>query len=354
MRGHYPLETEVLRQELEKDGEKIDGEILCPFFPEGGRYTIGNVHYVKDGALMIPAGMTEFAKDKTFGYQSSDLREYVEEKTKGKYKKESCICISEEELEEKNVESVLQKLLQVEDFNKVIVNARTYEQLNVFCTAYIEAVKAGKHFLARTAAAFPKVLGGVTDQPLLDRAALRGNETNGGIVLVGSHVQKTTKQLECLKESKADMEFMEFDVNTCFEEGGLKKEAERIVAEAEEVISDGRTAVVYTSRKLLTPDTTDKDKILELSVQISDAVTSIIGKLQVKPAFIIAKGGITSSDVGTKALHVKKANVMGQVQKGIPVWMTGKESKFPGMPYIIFPGNVGEVSTLRQIVEELA
>lgn len=354
LRGHYPLETEVLKQELEKDGEIIDGEIICPFFPEGGRYTIGNVHYVKDGALMIPAGMTEFAKDKTFGYQSSDLREYVEEKTKGKYKKESCICISEKELEEKNVESVLQKLFQTEAFNKVIVNARTYEQLEVFCTAYIEAVKEGKHFLARTAAAFPKVLGGVTDQPLLDRTTLRGTEKNGGIVLVGSHVQKTTKQLECLKESKADMEFMEFDVNTCFEEGGLKKEAERIVAEAERVISKGRTAVVYTSRKLLTPDTTDKDKILELSVQISDAVTSIIGKLKVKPAFIIAKGGITSSDVGTKALHVKKANVMGQVQKGIPVWMTGKESKFPGMPYIIFPGNVGEVSTLRQIVEELA
>ena len=82
-------------------------------------------------------------------------------------------------------------------------------------------------------------------------------------------------------------------------------------------------------------------------------MTSIIGKLSVKPKFIIAKGGITSSDVGTKALRVKKARVMGQVKKGIPVWMTGEESKFPGMPYIIFPGNVGEVSTLKKIVEKL-
>ena len=72
-----------------------------------------------------------------------------------------------------------------------------------------------------------------------------------------------------------------------------------------------------------------------------------------KPKFIIAKGGITSSDVGTKALRVKKARVMGQVKKGNPAWMTGEESKFPGMPYIIFPGNVGEVSTLKEIVEEL-
>ena len=89
------------------------------------------------------------------------------------------------------------------------------------------------------------------------------------------------------------------------------------------------------------------------SVHISDALTSIIRLLTVKPRFIIAKGGITSSDVGTKGLLVKKALVMGQIKKGIPVWLTGAESKFPDTPYIIFPGNVGEVNTLREIVEEL-
>jgi uncharacterized protein YgbK (DUF1537 family) len=45
--------------------------------------------------------------------------------------------------------------------------------------------------------------------------------------------------------------------------------------------------------------------------------------------------------------------VMGQVRPGIPVWMTGAESKFPEMPFIIFPGNVGEVTTLREVVEML-
>ena len=113
------------------------------------------------------------------------------------------------------------------------------------------------------------------------------------------------------------------------------------------------TAVIYTSRQLLAPENMTPEEKLQISVKISNAVTSIIGKLSVKPKFIIAKGGITSSDVGTKALRVKKARVMGQVKKGIPVWMTGEESKFPGMPYIIFPGNVGEVSTLKEIVEEL-
>ena len=122
---------------------------------------------------------------------------------------------------------------------------------------------------------------------------------------------------------------------------------------AEEKILSGRTVVIYTSRQLLAPENMTPEEKLQISVKISNAVTSIIGKLSVKPKFIIAKGGITSSDVGTKALRVKKARVMGQVKKGIPVWMTGEESKFPGMPYIIFPGHVGEVSTLKEIVEEL-
>ena len=111
LRGHYPLETQLLAEGL-ADGntagpEKtaadngasagstaVDGEIICPFFPEGGRYTMDNIHYVKEQDNLVPAGMTEFARDKTFGYKSSDLTEYVEEKTEGKYHKEDCINLT--------------------------------------------------------------------------------------------------------------------------------------------------------------------------------------------------------------------------------------------------------------------
>ena len=70
-------------------------------------------------------------------------------------------------------------------------------------------------------------------------------------------------------------------------------------------------------------------------------------------AFVVAKGGITSSDVGTKALKVKRARVLGQIRPGIPVWQTGEESRFPGVAYVIFPGNVGTETTLREAVEIL-
>ena len=55
-----------------------------------------------------------------------------------------------------------------------------------------------------------------------------------------------------------------------------------------------------------------------------------------------AKGGITFSGIGTKALKVRRALVMGQIRPGIPVWQTGAESRFPGISYVIFPDNVGE------------
>lgn len=355
LRGHYPEETEALQKGLEKDGEYVfDGEVICPFFPEGGRYTFHNIHYVREGDMLTPAGLTEFAKDRSFGYESSSLPEYVEEKTSGRYPAKQCICITLDDLRNFRTEKIEKQLMEAEKFQKIIVNAVCYGDLKVFCAVFIRVLQSGKHFLVRSAAGFPKVLAGIGEHPLLNRRDLVDEKArSGGIVLVGSHVKRTTCQLEELMKSEREIAFLEFDVNSWFREQGLRQEQQRIIRRAEELVQAGRTVVIYTSRELLVPDTSDKDEILKASVDISEAVTGIIGQFSVKPRFIVAKGGITSSDVGTRALRVRKAYVMGQIRKGIPVWRTGAESKFPDMPYIIFPGNVGEVADLREIVEEL-
>ncbi|MCJ7856019.1 hydroxyacid dehydrogenase [Lachnospiraceae bacterium NSJ-143] len=355
LRGHYPLETSLLKADIEKlTGKKIDGEILLPFFKEGGRFTMNNIHYVKEGDQLTPAGMTEFAKDKTFGYKSSNICDYVEEKTKGEYKACDVTCIALEDIRNLEIDKIAQQLMAVKDFNKVMVNAVDYVDVKIFAIAFCKAVAAGKEFMFRSAAAITKVLGGVPDKALLTRDELvSADDKNGGIVLIGSHVKKTTMQFEELKNCKKPLEFIEFHAAKVLEQGGLDKEVEEVIEKAEKYIASGKSVVVYTSRELVKLDTDDKDKILQVSVDISNAVVRVIGELKVKPSFIVAKGGITSSDVGTKALKVKKATVMGQIKPGIPVWMTGGESKFPNMPYVIFPGNVGEVVTLREAVEIL-
>lgn len=354
LRGHYPLETQLLKADYEKNtGKTIDGEIMCPFFKEGGRFTIDNVHYVKYGEELVPANETEFAKDKTFGYTAYTMPEYIEEKTKGEYKAADVTCISLEDIHNMDIDKIEAQLMGVTGFNKVIVNAVDYADVKVFCTALYRAMAKGKVFMFRTAAAIVKVMGAVTDQPLLTREQMVVKETtNGGIVVVGSHTEKTTKQVECLKELK-DIEFIELDATLVKDDDAFEAEVSRCLAREEECIRAGKTVCCYTTRALITADTGDKEDELRLSVKISDAVQSLVGRLSITPSFVIAKGGITSSDVGTKALEVKKANVLGQIKPGIPVWQTGEESKFPLTPYVIFPGNVGEISTLKEAVEVL-
>lgn len=354
LRGHYPLETEILKEKYELNtGKRIDGEILCPFFKEGGRFTIDNVHYVKYGEELIPANETEFAKDKTFGYSAHSMPEYIEEKTDGKYSAESVVCISLDDLRAMNYDKIQRQLMAVEGFNKVIVNAVDYDDIKVFCTALYRAMAEGKAFMMRTAAAIVKVLGGIPDKPLLSRSDMVVKETtNGGIIVVGSHTDKTTKQLEALKSLK-NIEFIEMDATLVMDDAAFAMEVQRCLDREEECIRHGKTVCCYTTRALITADTGNKEDDLRLSVKISEAVQSLVGRLTITPAFVIAKGGITSSDVGTKALAVRRANVLGQIRPGIPVWQTGAESRFPLTPYVIFPGNVGEAETLREAVEVL-
>ena len=341
LRGHYPLETQTLYETLTACSKKIDGEILIPFFKEGGRFTIGNVHYVQENNYLIPAAETEFAKDKTFGYKNSNLAAYIEEKTHGAFKKESVTCISLNELRSGNIDKISARLESIRDFNKVIVNAVDYVDVEIFTLALL---KSKKNFIFRTAAAFPKIIGGVEDKAFLTKSELVDEQNpNGGLIIVGSHIKKTTAQLDELKKIPS-VEFIEFNVSDL-------SAVEKIIQRTEENISSGRTTTIYTSRKVL--DCGSAEKNLATSVKISAALTSIVNRLNVRPKFLIAKGGITSSDVGTKGLGVKKALVLGQAAAGIPVWKIGTESKFPGMSYIIFPGNVGNVDTLKNIVEML-
>ena len=353
LRGHYPLETECLREEIEKHGKKIDGEILCFFFKEGERYTIGDIHYVMVKNKLVPAGRTEFAGDKTFGYQSSNLCEYVEEKTKGAYPASQVRTIDLEELKRGDVNLVQKKLEELQDFQKIIVNAVSYRDLQVFALAFYQAVEKGKHYILRTASSMVKELAGVKSRPLLTKEELiREDSRVGGIVVVGSHTAKTTEQLERLREVKG-LKFIEFNSDYVLDEKRFRDEIRRVQEENNHWISRGNTVVNYTKRKVLVLENDTREEALIRSTKISDAVQSLVGGLKVKPAFVVAKGGITSSDVGTKALKVKKAMAMGQIQPGVPVWETGEESRFPGIPYVIFPGNVGKEDTLKKVVEEL-
>ncbi|MFJ7755611.1 four-carbon acid sugar kinase family protein [Peribacillus muralis] len=354
LRGHYPLETEVLKNTVETHSDiQFDGEVIMPFFKEGGRFTINNVHYVQDEDELVPAGETEFAKDRTFGFNASHLGEWAEEKSNGAFKAKDAVYLSLERIRALDIDGLVHQLMAVEDFNKVIVNAVEYVDAKVVVIALLRAMKAGKHFMFRSAAALTKIIGGIDDKPLLTKEELmKGDSSHGGLIMIGSHVKKTTEQFEALRTCNF-IEFIEFDVHLVLYPDKFETEIQRIIEASEQLIRNGKTVTVYTKRERLDLGENKQEEELKLSVKISDAVTSIVKRLDVRPSFIIAKGGITSSDIGTNGLSVKRATVAGQIKPGIPVWLTGSESKFPGMAYVIFPGNVGTKATLKEVAELL-
>ncbi|MBQ2456210.1 MAG: hydroxyacid dehydrogenase, partial [Firmicutes bacterium] len=340
---------------MREDGIRVDGEILCPFFKNGGRFTVGNVHYVKQGDELVPAAETEFARDPSFGYTRSDIPGYIEEKTKGAFRAGDVVCISLEELRSLDISGIRAKLDAVSGFGKVCVNALDICDIKVFTAALFESMAGGKRFMFRTAADLVKVMGGIGDRPLLSREEMVTRDVAaGGLVVVGSHMAKTTRQLELLLTLENTVPIA-FDSDLVLKgDEALENEVKRCVALEEDAMKAGKTAVCYTQRKLLALEGDTPEEALRRSVRISDSVQRLVAELSVEPSFIIAKGGITSSDIGTKALGVKRALVLGQILPGIPVWQTDPGSRFPGIPYVIFPGNVGDEDGLKRAVEILA
>ena len=239
-------------------------------------------------------------------------------------------CISLEDLCACNYEGIERQLMAVHGFGKVVVNSISYENVKVFAAALLRAMAKGKRFMLRSAAAVTKVLGGVPDKPLLTHEELIAPQGYERRYRVGGlPCEQDYAAAKRLRRSECPLEFIRFDQHLVLKEGGLEGEVARVVALAQENISRGRSVVVFTRRERLDLDTDDKDKQLEVSVRISNAVTSVVERLTVKPGFIIAKGGITSSDVGTRALHVRKAMVMGQIRPGIPVVENGPRKQVP-------------------------
>ncbi len=352
LRGYYPLEIDVLSEEINRSTQKeMDGHLIIPAFFEGGRVTYQNTHYIVDGETMVPVHQTEFAKDKVFGYQHGDLTLWVEEKTEGRLSRDDCVVLTLDQIRS-GPEAVEEVLMTVQGNKPVIINCMSYSDLDVLSLALLHAEGKGKRFMFRTGASFVKSYAGIETQAPLPKEKLIaiGQETHGGLVVVGSYVQKSTRQLQQLLDC-TEIVSLELDVQKMMDDHERQKELERLSNIVNESLVQGRNVVVYSSRKLLATD--NKKENIGISQIVSASLVKMVQTLKVIPKFIIAKGGITSSDVATKGLGIQKARVLGQAAAGIPVWLTGEEAKFPGIPYIVFPGNVGNDRTLLEIIQKI-
>lgn len=346
LRGHFPAETDALAGVL----GGVDGVLLVPAFVEGGRLTAGDTHWVREGDRLVPAGETEFARDATFGYRSSDLRQWVAEKTGGRITAEQVGSVSLTDIRQGGPERVATLLSMADGGRPIVINSITYQDLGVVALGTLLAEAAGKRFIYRTAAGFVRARAGLAERPLLSRDDLLGPGAatpSNGLVVVGSHVRRSSEQLVRLLELTGTRA-VEIEVPRLLEAGARAAEIGRARNAITAALDSGETPVLFTSRRVERAEAPDAQ--LETSRSVSAALVEVVRDLAATPGWVIGKGGITASDIGTSALGVRRAMVLGQVQPGVPVWRLGPESRFPGLPYVVFPGNVGEPQTLAAVV----
>jgi len=348
LRGHFPGEVEALASAL---GENFDGCIVIPFFLEGGRYTVGDIHYVEEEGWLVPSAETEFARDSVFGYSSSNLRDWVEEKTRGRVLSEDVVSISIEDLRMGGPAGITARLSSLQGSKICVVNAAGYRDVEVFVKGLLDAEAQGRHFLYRSAASFVRVRAGISPRPLLSSSDLDTPTQGGGLTLVGSYVPKTTRQLKKLL-ALPHMTGVEMDVEELLNGDRSRAEIDRVRRTAESLLQSEKEVVIYTSRRLMTAGHAEGD--LSIGSRVSEALTTTLQRIDAKLRYLIAKGGITASDVATKGLNVRRALVLGQILPGVPVWRLGPESRYAGIPYIVFPGNVGGDDALAETVQALS
>jgi len=348
LRGHFPGEVETLASAL---GADFDGCIVIPFFLEGGRYTVGDIHYVEEGGWLVPSAETEFARDSVFGYRSSNLRDWVEEKTRGRISSEDVLSISIEDVRMGGPAGITERLSRLQGSKICVVNAAGYRDVEVFVKGLLDIEAQGRRFLYRSAASFVRVRAGISPRPLLSPIDLDMPAQGGGLTLVGSHVPKTTRQLQKLL-ALPQMTGVEMDVEGILDGDRRDFEIDRICRSAEKLLQGDRDVVIYTSRRLVTAGHAESD--LSIGNQVSEALITTLQRITSDLRYLIAKGGITASDVATKGLNVRRALVLGQILPGVPVWRLGSESRHAGIPYVVFPGNVGGDDALAETVQALS
>ena len=311
LRGHFPLETDVMRQCLVQHGYTVAPKTpFCPAFIEAGRVTIDGVHYMKDGNRLIPVSETEFARDNVFAYHTSVLRDYIKEKG-----------------------------ANPDDYE--IVNAQGYDELRAFAEHLTsDIIPQTSSIVIRSSSSLPKAISGIADIPLLNRNILKHQGV--GCFVVGSHVKKTTQQLENLLQAEGTCA-IEVDVQRILDDAPLLMS--ETLDTIQQVVDNHLTPVIYTSRQEIRLD--DANQRQHLGQQVSDFLVDIVYRLPFTPSYLVGKGGITSHDILTKGLGIKSARVLGQVINSVPCVMTEK------FPYIIFPGNVGSELSLREVYEKL-
>lgn len=342
LRGHYPVETDIMNEVL----GPFDATILAPVFFEGGRITRDGTHYLVTDGRPVPAHETEFARDSVFGYTTAFLPDYIAEKTGGRVAADHVARLGLADLRAGGADAWLGAL----SGNAVgVVDGESPDDYAIFADAALKAVAAGKRLLFRSAASLLTALAKLPPQLIAAESfATLVEDERPGAVVVGSHVAKTTSQLATLLKQPGV-------VGLPLDVARLPKErtavAGELVAGAAQAHAQGLTPIIFTSRaELHFPSAAER---LSFGEVVSATLMDVVKRLPPTLGFLVSKGGITSNDVLSTGLGLTASRVLGQILPGVTVVTTPADHRLPHLPVVIFPGNVGAEDALAETYRRL-
>ncbi|MGQ4649006.1 four-carbon acid sugar kinase family protein [Lyngbya aestuarii] len=347
LRGHYPVETDVIAAEV----GPFDAHFLVPAFFEGGRVTRDSIHYLMIDGTPTPVHETEFARDSVFGYHHSYLPDYVAEKTQGRIQASSVERFVLSDIRQGSLE----RLRQLSDNQCGVVDGETQADLDKFAADVLATAAQGKRFLFRSAASILTSFANLGPQPVAAaEMAQYVRQGKPGVVVVGSHVKKTTQQLEQLLQEPGiigiEVEVVDLLDESAAQRGALLSKTLELVQEAH---AANKTPVIYTSRQEMVFD--NRQTRLEFGAAVSALLMDMVRGLPANLGFLISKGGITSNDVLSSGLALRSARLLGQIIPGCSVVRTPADHpQFPNLPVVLFPGNVGDAKALVTVYQRLS
>lgn len=345
LRGHYPVETDIIAEEL----GPFDAHFMVPAFFEAGRFTRDSIHYLIVDGKPVPVHDTEFAKDSVFGFSTACLPDYVEEKTRGRIKADA---VERFLLNDVRGDSRA-RLRKLKDNVCCVVDCETQADLNHFADQLQDVAREGKRFLFRSAASLLTALAKLPPQPVKAQdMAYYVRDNKPGVILIGSHVSKTSAQLAYLREHtdvvpvQVDVEQLNVRDSVNWSQRAANM-ADSIITRVDDAHARGKSVAIYTSRtELQFPSQAER---LAFGERVSGFLMDLVRRLPGSIGFLISKGGITSNDVLSTGLKLKQARVLGQILTGCSVIRCPADHKrYPNLSVVIFPGNVGDETALAQ------
>lgn len=268
---------------------------------------------------MIPIGQTHYSKhiDKESQYESSNLIDYIIEKSNGKISRNKIISIPLNVIREEGPVGISTKLGNASQGSFIIINAISEEDMNIFLLGCLLAEDDGSVFLYNTSSSFIASRCGLEKQSLINGLKF-SNE------LMTSNIKKQYNHGGIVIKSNL---LSSHELNACFDMEVIEINSSCNIIEAKEKMMK---ILSYNNCLIIPSQDYSSNATLSDYYQL---VSILLRDLETVPRFVLCCSIATSNSslqevkvdlvtlLSTKSFHSTHALMLGELDENTIVWI---------------------------------